>query len=383
MKQTYINSSRRKDWIQIGFLALLLGSAPAAFAQEGTQGNTTVFNGGEAAFFGQHTFVAGGAGTQPGIIKTIRTAPFGIVSYAAGADHTGATDANHVDGYVGKYGTTAFTFPIGSATKLRPVSISAPTSGAFQAAYFAGSPNTATLPAGAPFPVANLGTGVLAVSNVEYWDVNGPSAINLTLTWDAASGLAALAGATMTNVVVIGYNTSTSKWENLGRAGGATGTLATTGSVTANGVTPDNYSAFTFGVASIGVPDLRVTIEMTREVLAVNTSADITVYIENSEPFATNGPVSVNIIKPSAASGLILTIDSSPDWVVTPTTLGFTITLASNTTIPANGFKIITGKMTRNGGPKGTFNFTPVITPNSGGETNNTNNNQSVIITKS
>ena len=220
MKQTYINSSRRKDWIQIGFLALLLGSTPAAFAQEGTQGNTTVFNGGEAAFFGQHTFVAGGAGTQPGIIKTMRTAPFGIVSYAAGADHTGATDANHVDGYVGKYGTTAFTFPIGSGTKLRPVSISAPASGVFQAAYFAASPNTATLPAGAPFPVANLGTAVLAVSNVEYWDVNGPSAINLTLTWDAASNLGVLPAATISNVVVVGYNTATSKWENLGRAGG-------------------------------------------------------------------------------------------------------------------------------------------------------------------
>jgi len=383
MKQTYINSSRRKDWIQIGFLALLLGSTPAAFAQEGTQGNTTVFNGGEVAFLGQHTYVAGGAGTQPGIIKTIRTTPFGIVSYAAGADHTGATDANHVDGYVGKYGTTAFTFPIGSGTKLRPASISAPASGVFQAAYFAASPNMATLPAGAPFPVANLGTGVLAVSNVEYWDVNGPSAINLTLTWDAASGLAALAGATMANVVVVGYNTTTAKWENLGRAGGATGTLAATGSVTANGVTPDNYSAFTFGVASIGVPDLALSVELTREILSPNTSADITIYIENTEAFATNGAVTVSVIKPAATSGLTLTFNSSPDWVVLPTATGYTITLASNTTIPANGLKIITGKLSRAVGSAGTYNFTPVISPNSGGETNNTNNKQSVIITKS
>jgi hypothetical protein len=213
MNKTYSNSplSGKRDWVSITVLITLMLLAYSVRAQEGSQGNTTVFNGVQMTLFGPHTFMTGGSGTQPGIIKTIRTAPFGIVSYAAGAGHSGATDVNHVDGYVGKYGTTAFTFPIGNGTKLRPVSISAPASGDFKAAYWFANPNTATLPAGAPFLVANLGTGVTAVSNVEYWDVDGPSAINLTLSWDTASALSTLAGGVLANLSVVGYNPTTSK----------------------------------------------------------------------------------------------------------------------------------------------------------------------------
>ena len=382
MKQTYINSSRRKDWIQIGFLALLLGSAPAAFAQEGTQGNTTVFNGGEAAFFGQHTFVAGGAGTQPGIIKTIRTAPFGIVSYVAGANHTGATDANHVDGYVGKYGTTAFTFPIGSGTKLRPVSISAPASGMFKAAYFAGSPNTATLPAGAPFPVANMGAGVSAVSTVEYWDIDGPSAVNVTLTWDAASGLAALAGATLGNLVVAGYNPSTSKWESLGNAGGTTGTLAATGTVTANGVTPDTYSAFTFAVGAAGTPDLRPFMVMENFAYTnTETTKPFTLRIRNTRTGTTaTDPIIVRIYKPTIATTVTLSGVAASDWSIVNSGLYYTLT--SNVDIPAAGLGYaITGNIIiPASSPTGAYPLRTVIPDLSGGEAIADNGNNTATI---
>ena len=61
-----------------------------------------------------------------------------------------------------------------------------------QAGYWYVNPNVATLPAGAPFPAANLGTGLSSVSTKEYWDVNGAVAVNLTLSWDTESDLGAL-----------------------------------------------------------------------------------------------------------------------------------------------------------------------------------------------
>ncbi|WP_254562280.1 hypothetical protein [Dyadobacter diqingensis] len=382
MNKLYLNSilPRKREGVSFWSIMIFLMVSCLSYGQQGSQGNTTVFNGAQATLFGAHTFVTGGTGTQPGIIKTIRTAPFGIVSFGPAATYSGAADASHVDGYVGKYGTTAFTFPIGNATKLRPVSISAPASGNFKAAYWFSNPNDAALPAGAPFLVANLGTGVTAVSNVEYWDVDGPSAVNLTLSWDAASNLSALTASTLTNLVVVGYNPATSKWENLGKAGGTTGTLAGTGTITANGVTPDTYSAFTFGVANIGTPDLTPIIESTTDILAVGALSDLTVYIENIKPYPTSVPVVVTITKPTASSGLTLVVNPSADWTLTQTSTSYIITLVG--IMGASDSQTFTARVTRTGGSAGSYNFSPVIANSAGGETNNANNRASVVIIK-
>lgn len=376
----YRNSfvSRKRDRVSLLILLVLFVLALDARAQEGSQGNTTVFNGAQMTFFGAHTFMSG-TGTQKGIIKTIRTAPFGVLAYGPVATYTGATNTTHVDGYVGKYGTTAFTFPIGNGTKLRTASISAPTSGDFKAAYWFESPNTATLPAGAPFPTANVGTGVSGVSNVEYWDVDGPSTVNLTLTWDAASDLNTLTAATIANLVIVGYNTANSRWESLGNGGGTTGTLAASGSIRANGVVPNTYSAFTFGVA-IPVPDLTPTIESSSTILAAGASSSITVYIENIKPVETSSGVTVTITKPSAASGLTLTVTPSANWSITQTTTAYTLTLVGS--IEGFGLREFAATLSRATGNAGTYNFTPVIANNSGGEINNINNRASVVITK-
>lgn len=354
-----------------------------AHAQEGTQGNATIFNGAQMTFFGAHTFVAGGAGTQPGIIKTIRTAPFGIVSYAAGADHSGATDANHVDGYVGKYGTTAFTFPVGNGTKLRPVSISAPASGDFKAAYWFSNPNAASLPAGAPFLVANLGTGVTAVSNVEYWDVDGPSAINLTLSWDAASALSTLAGGVIANLVIVGYNTSTSKWETLGNAGGTTGSLATAGAVTANGVLPGNYAAFTFGSAGLAsTPDLRpYTIITNVDFNATDVSRPFTARIRNVRTGTTaSDPVTVRIYKPTPGSVLTLSGAAATDWALVNS--GTYYTLTTNVDIPSSplGYAITANITIPAATAAGTYPLRVFIPDLSGGEVLADNINNNLIV---
>lgn len=382
--------SGKRGWISILTLVVLIGLALEASAQEGSQGNATIFNGAQATFFGDHTFVPGGSGTQNGIIKTIRTAPFGMLGYGPAANHSGSSDASHVDGYVGKYGTSAFTFPIGNGTKIRPVSISAPSSGEFKAAYWFGNPNTAALPAGAPFLVANLGTGVAAVSNAEYWDVDGPSAINLTLSWDAASGLDALTGSTISNLVVVGYNLVTNKWENLGNAGGTTGALATSGTVTANGVTPDNYSAFTFGSAgAIAVPDLRPLYVMADvgfiKPSALAKNATLRIFNVGDPASVSSGLITVYIYPPN--NQFTIALGASPDWSLAYDAGGNYYTLTSTTTAVSYGatnFKpvnlVITAAPETS---KGKYAINFEIGDGSGGETNNLNNSIPIDVTVS
>lgn len=245
-------------------LSLSLMVDPAA-AQSSSQGNTTIFEGTQMTVFGAHTFLTGGAGIQPGIIKTIRTTSPGILGFGPGATYTGQNDANHVDGYVSKAGTNAFVFPVGDGAKLRTIGISAPAaSGVYKAAYWSESAGAATLPAGAPFPLTSRVADVTGVSAVEYWDLDGPGPVSVTLTWDAASNLDALASSSMVNLLIVGYNPTTTKWESLGKAGGTTGTLAGTGSITATGVTPDKYSAITFG-ANVALPVTLVEFDVRKE----------------------------------------------------------------------------------------------------------------------
>jgi len=387
-KAIYLN----KACIPVLFALLLIGNPSKA--QEGSQGNTIVFNGATMSVFGAHSFIAGGSGTQPGIIKTIRSAPFGVFRYASTASYSGATDVSHIDGYVEKVGNSAFIFPIGNGTKLRVAGISAPTtSGSFKAAYWFQNPATSTLPAGAPFPSATtyLGTGVTGVSTVEYWDIDGASAVNLTLSWDAASGLGSLTNNTSNNLIVVGYNSTTSKWENLGNAGGVSGTLATNGTVTANGVTPDNYSAFTFGVKA-QVPDLTAAQFFSSTSLAVGGAADYVVAISNVGQAATSAVVDFFVTRFGPATGLNIALNnassvnidgddfplSNSEFNIVTTTGRFTFTsktTPTNVAISSLGVKYVGFTITRSGGGSGSTNSTVTITNGTGGGETPINNN--------
>ncbi|KAB7726499.1 hypothetical protein F5984_24600 [Rudanella paleaurantiibacter] len=212
----------------------------AGFAQSSLYGNMEVHPGGKVGVYNSMTF-------NSGYISTPRQAPPSNVAWAPASAPAGAANGSHVNGYAETWGNTAFTFPIGNGTTLRPAGISAPGSGTFSAAYFGTNPGAATLPTGGPFSTASLGTGVTGVSPVEYWDINGPSAVNLTLSWDANSNLNTLTGGTLSSLVIVGWDGT--NWVNLG--GTATGTLSGTGTITTTTpVIPNTYTAYTFGSVS-------------------------------------------------------------------------------------------------------------------------------------
>ncbi len=93
--------------------------------------------------------IAGNLQFSNGITTTVRSSvQTGALHFAAGATYTnGTTDAQHVDGYVSKSGTTAFIFPVGSSTDIRTLAITAPAATAeISTAWFAGDPGTVTDP---------------------------------------------------------------------------------------------------------------------------------------------------------------------------------------------------------------------------------------------
>lgn len=250
------------------WLMLLLpcSIATTMYAQQGSQGNTVIFNNGEMTLFGAHDFVTGGSGVQPGVIGTMRTATFGILNFSSASSYTGSDNSNYVDGYVRKLGSGNFIFPVGDNGRFAPFAAAADgTTGA----YYNADPSTAitsdlsggnypALPAGAPFPTASRGTGVVAVSGFEYWDIDGATATPITLTWDASSDVTTLTSNWLKTLTILGWNGS--QWEAIPSTVDATSILGgsstlTAGSITTNSsITPDSYSAFTLGALSVPLP---------------------------------------------------------------------------------------------------------------------------------
>ncbi|WP_375448419.1 hypothetical protein [uncultured Fibrella sp.] len=221
-------------------LLLLLLSFTGALAQSTLFGDMEVHPGGKVGVYNSMTL-------NSGYVITPRQMPPSNIAWQPGSVAVGGSDGSHVNGYAETTGNTAFRFPIGNGTTLRTAGISAPASGTFSAAYFSTNPSSGTLPTGSPFSTASLGSGVTGVSPVEYWDINGPSAVQLTLSWDANSSLNTLTGSTLSNLVIVGWDGS--KWVNLG--GTATGTLSGTGTITTTtAVVPNTYTAYTFGSAT-------------------------------------------------------------------------------------------------------------------------------------
>jgi len=402
MKHKYTPSSRRKDWIQISILAALLGLATLVRAQEGTQGNTTIFGGAQMTFFGNHNFVTGGGGTQPGVILTERaTGNFGILSFSGdNLTSTGVSNTGYVDGYVKKYGAGKFIFPVGDNGNDGQFAASADGT---LGAYFHANPNTAittnligggnypSLPTGAPFSTATKDALVGTISTVEYWDIDGTNATPITLTWDAGSSISTLTGGDLSKLTIVGWSATANRWEAISSATDATSALggastAAAGSITSTAsIVPNNYSAYTF--ASKGAaPDLTITMDIDAlSFPAAGSSKDFVINLYEINGVSATNPISFRILKLSAFTITYPTISGSSNvfggtqnensnWTITENTSFITVTAKPGVVIPANGQAVIGFNITRKAGiSPGSQNVAATIS-SGGGETNLTNN---------
>ncbi|MDR7370343.1 gliding motility-associated C-terminal domain-containing protein [Flavobacterium aquidurense] len=154
---------------------------------------------------------------------TARTAAPGYYSWTIGSgNYIGADDTHHVNGYVKKYGSEAFVFPVGSGTDLRSLSISAPSdpSDVYAVAWIAGNPNTTADPTNANsfHPITAVASPISSVSTAGQWDwqtIRGTGE-GLIIT----VSIPQLFGVEFTDASLlrlVGWNGKA--WENLGTAG--------------------------------------------------------------------------------------------------------------------------------------------------------------------
>ncbi len=130
-----------------------------------------VFTGAEAVNFGTVDLITPGGQTW----TTNRSAAPGYFSATIGASYTSTSDAANINGYVKKYGNAGFTFPVGSGTDLRTLTMSAPTAAteAYATAWIPGDPSgnlDPTFPNAGSHPVTSVTTPIIQVSSVGQWD---------------------------------------------------------------------------------------------------------------------------------------------------------------------------------------------------------------------
>src|SRR5690606_3138004 len=151
------------------------------------------------------------------------------------AIYAGESNATHVDGYATTNTGLGYVLPVGNGKKLSPITIKNNITKPVTAAYFNENHN---------FNTESKGAGLKNVTNKEVWDIKGNEAINITLSWDAASNLSELTNSTE-NLSIVGLDKQTNEWVTLGKFK-TTGSL-TEGTITSLSFVPNHYEAITIG----------------------------------------------------------------------------------------------------------------------------------------
>ena len=183
---------------------------------------------------GSHTYSAG-------LITTSSTPNYLV--YEAGSSYTGDDDSKHVNGWVKKYGSTDFTFPVGDATYERTAGLVALSlSSEFNCKYSRSTQN-----------IFNLQGPIVMVDSSEYWDINKVSGgtAQVVLNWDDSK--VHIPNWLLTDILVADYTGGL--WTNAG--GSASGNTHTTGTITSN--SKSSFSPFTFGSTSFPLPIKLIT----------------------------------------------------------------------------------------------------------------------------
>jgi len=176
---------------------------------------------------GVHTFTNG-----------MITSASNYLIYQAGSSYAGANDSKHVNGWVKKFGSTDFIFPVGNASFLRTISITnLSASSGFNAHYYLNTSN-----------IFNLWSPLVQVHANEYWQldkISGGTA-QVTMNWDHSK-------IPMDNVLLSDVLTSqyfSSNWHS----GGGTASGAVTGTGTIQSNVMSSFGPMTFGYKSFPVP---------------------------------------------------------------------------------------------------------------------------------
>jgi hypothetical protein len=201
-----------------------------------------------------------------GITTTVRSnTNTGSVHFSNNATYTGGTtDAQHVNGYVSKTGNDAFTFPVGSGSDRRTLSISAPATATnqYSVAWIAGNPGTNGDPsnANAMHPVTAVTAPIASVSSAGQWDWVPVSGTGAGLTIMVSIPDLSPSGVAVADLRLVGWNGTA--WIDL--SGGSTASGNTEGD-TLSGTMIAGITAIGIGSISTPLPVLFSNFDVTKE----------------------------------------------------------------------------------------------------------------------
>ncbi len=171
------------------------------------------------------------------------------LNFLDNAASNGSGDISKVDGYAGVSNQQSFTFPVGDELQLRQLVLNSDATNLFaRCAYFFEDPNSPST-----FPSFNTSTKVAslgAISDTEFWRLEGNIPSTIQLTWNERSNVDALV-TDITRLGIVGWRNSSNQWVNIG-SNGAVGDL-TQGFISSASFVPDDYEVITFG-DSLGEP---------------------------------------------------------------------------------------------------------------------------------
>ena len=178
-----------------------------------------------------------------GDVNTPRNQTDVYFNFIASAFSVGEANASKVDGYASITDKQSFTFPVGDDQQLRPLILNSNGNNSFAScAYFFEDPNNPST-----FPVFNTDIRpqtIAAISNTEFWSLEGSVTSTITLNWNTRSTINAIT-TEVNSITVVGWSKIINRWESLGNAG--IGGDLDNGFVTSEPFNPDDFEIVTFG----------------------------------------------------------------------------------------------------------------------------------------
>ncbi len=158
--------------------------------------------------------------------------------------YTGESSVSKIDGYAAITNKEIFIFPVGDEDRIRPLTIDSDAINAMvKCAYFPEDPNSPKSIDGV-FNTQRSSNQYIAVSDREFWRLEGDVPSRVTLTWDEFSNMRAWAQY-LSDIKVMGWSKTENQWVNLGNTAVEGG--LSNGSVTSETFVPRDYEILTLG----------------------------------------------------------------------------------------------------------------------------------------
>ena len=158
--------------------------------------------------------------------------------------YTGESAFSKVDGFASFRNKEEFTFPVGDAERLRPLTVeSMAINPQATCGYFPENPG-APLSVYAAYDTNNKSKPGLQISSKEFWYLGAALPAQVTLSWDALSEVRELSGS-LEGLRVVGWNKATRQWEDLGNT--KSGGDFSGGTVRSDFFNPGEYEVLTLG----------------------------------------------------------------------------------------------------------------------------------------